>query len=102
LRFEGIEKLAGAQYVYFSATDSGKIQNTMSGEIERIIAAFRSYMAAIQAVVMVLVYLFLAFLSNPLFAVLVGIGGGLSFLLFKNIYRKTKQTSIQMTEDSHE
>lgn len=102
LRFEWIEKLAGAQYRYFSSTDAGKIQNTMSGEIERIITAFRSYMAAIQASVMVLVYLVLAFLSNPMFALMVGIGGALSFFVFKNIYTKTKATSAQMTVDSHE
>lgn len=102
LRFDWIDKLAGAEYRYFSSTDAGKIQNTMSGEIERIITAFRSYMAAIQAVVMVMVYLSLAFFSNSMFALLVGIGGGLSFLMFKNIYRKTKATSAQMTVDSHE
>lgn len=102
LRFDWIDKLAGAEYKYFASTDAGKIQNTMSGEIERIITAFRSYMAAVQAVVMVLVYLSLALFSNPMFALLVGIGGGLSFLMFKNIYRKTKATSAQMTVDSHE
>ena len=50
---------------------------------------------------MLLVYMGLAFLTNPQFAVLVMIGGGVSNLLYKQIYKLTKAASAKITKGGH-
>jgi subfamily B ATP-binding cassette protein MsbA len=55
----------------------------------------------VQAGVMVVVYVVLAFLANPQFAVLVVIGGFLSNLVYRGIYKKTKEASKKNTKRGH-
>lgn len=97
VRFEAIKSISNLNYRYFISLDSGKIQNTLSGEVDRVYQAFRNYSSAIQAMVSVLVYMSLAFMVNPQFALLVIIGGGLSNLVYTKLYRKTKETSKKYT-----
>ena len=51
--------------------------------------------------VLVFVYVILAFLTNPQFAVLVAFGGFLSNFLYNKIYKKTKATSSKITKGGH-
>src|SRR5690606_25052714 len=67
----------------------------------RISNAYRNYFMAVQFGILVFVYLFLAMLTNPQFAVLVAIGGGLSNLIYSQIYKKTKAISKHITTRSH-
>lgn len=97
VRFEAIKSISNLNYRYFINLDSGKIQNTLSGEVDRVYQAYRNYSSAIQAMVSVLVYMSLAFMVNPQFAFLVIIGGGLSNLVYTNLYKKTKETSKKYT-----
>lgn len=101
IRFDSIDELSQYSYKSFVLSDSGRIQNTLSGEVTRVAQTFHDYMAMAQAVVMVLVYVFLAILSNPAFAVLVAIGGLLSNLAYRQIYRRTKAASKRITNDGH-
>ncbi|MEX0883401.1 MAG: ABC transporter ATP-binding protein [Cyclobacteriaceae bacterium] len=101
IRFAGVESISSVNYKYFVKVDSGKIQNTLSGEVDRVTWAYRNYMAGIQALMTIFVYITLAFLSNPQFALLVGIGGGISNFFYTKIYKKTKQTSRKITADGH-
>ena len=96
LRHENVDALASYSYMSFVNSDVGHIQNTLSGEVGRVVAAYRAYFKVIQASVMVCVYIFLAFLSNPQFAILVTIGGGASNLIFRIIYKKTKASSKKL------
>jgi ABC-type multidrug transport system fused ATPase/permease subunit len=48
------------------------------------------------------VYIVLAFLANPQFALLVSLGGVISNLIFQTIYRRTKAISTQITVNAHE
>jgi ABC-type multidrug transport system fused ATPase/permease subunit len=101
LRFANIDKLSNYNYKAFVMADVGRIQNTLSGEIAKILSAYKSYFLAVQAGVMVMVYVFLAFLANPQFAVLVAIGGISSNLIYQRIYTKTKEASKKLTLSGH-
>lgn len=101
VRFSNIDLLSEFKYSAFVTSDSGKIQNTFSGEVEKVLQAYRSYFQAFQYGIMVFVYISLAFLSNAQFAVLVALGGGLTNLVFKRIYRTTKQLSKALTKEAH-
>jgi len=101
IRIENTELLASYSYEAFVNSDSGRIQNTFTGEVERVNQSYRAYFLAIQAGVLVVVYVFLAFLTNPNFATLVVIGGFLTNLFFKKLYSDTKKLSKQATEKAH-
>jgi ABC-type multidrug transport system fused ATPase/permease subunit len=96
---DGLNKLA---YKAFLESDAGRIQNTLVGEVDRVSKAFQSYFLGVQALIMVLVYISLAFLANPQFALLVSVGGALTNLIYQGIYRKTKGVSRKLTTDTNE
>jgi subfamily B ATP-binding cassette protein MsbA len=102
IRITNAELLSNFSYNSFVRTDSGRIQNTFSGEVERVNQAYYNYFKAIQDSTLVLVYIVLAFLSNPQFALLISVGGFLTNFIFKKLYRATKSLSKNFTLDSHE
>lgn len=102
IRFDNIDKLSNYSFKAFVTADSGRIQNTLSGEVERVNRAYQSYFLSIQAGIMVIVYVVLAFLTNAQFALLVAIGGVLSNFVFKQIYKKTKEVSRSITQYGHQ
>lgn len=101
IRLENIRALANYSYGAFVQADAGVIQNTMSGEVERVMQAFRTYSTILQQFVMILTYGILAFLASPEFAVLITIGGVLSNFLFGSLYRKTKVLSSELVQRNH-
>ena len=101
LRIDYVRKLGNFQFKSFANIDSGMVQNTLSGEVGRVSTAFKTYFSAVQAGILVGVYLVLAMVTNFQFAVLVAIGGGISNLLYNRIYKKTKETSKKITKGGH-
>jgi ABC-type multidrug transport system fused ATPase/permease subunit len=101
LRFANVDLLVRFSYKDFVLADSGKIQNTISGEVERVLGAYRSYFGAMQGVCMVLVYMALALSVNAQFTVLVVVGGLLTNLIYSGIYKKTKTQSKKLTQSGH-
>ena len=101
VRFEAIESISNLNYRYFIKIDSGKIQNSFSTEVDRVQQAYKNYSSAMQSMITVLVYISLAFLTNPQFALLVVIGGALSNLVYNRLYKKTKETSKKITLGNH-
>lgn len=89
------------QYKSFIKSDPGRIQNTLSGEVVKNVSAYRNYFLTLQNIVLVIVYVFLAFLSNPQFAILVAVGGSLINIVFKKLYQSTKKRSVSLTNNSH-
>lgn len=81
----------------FVTADVGRIQNTMSGEVDRVSRAFKAYFKSFQYALMVVVYMGFAFFLNAQFALLVTIGGGLTNFLYKYIYKHTKGASRKLT-----
>lgn len=101
IRVNNADALANFSYYSFVSSDSGRIQNTFTSEVERVNGAFRAYFMAIQSAVLVGVYIGLAFFVNAKFAVMISIGGALSNLLFKGLYKATKKASRAYTKESH-
>lgn len=101
IRFSNINLLSNYKYEAFVTSDSGKIQNTISGEVERVLTAYRSYFTAFQYGVLVAVYISMAFMANAQFAILVAIGGALTNFIFKKIYHTTKKLSRKLTAELH-
>ena len=101
IRISNINLLNSFNFRSFVKSDVGKIQNTFSGEVERVNVAYRSYFKSIEYGVLVLVYVLMAFSANAKFALIVAVGGVLSNLLFKWLFAKTKQLSKKYTVSAH-
>lgn len=101
IRVENIDALTNYSYNAFVSADAGKIQNTLSGEVQRVIQGFKSYNTMLQQLVLIITYSVLAFLANPEFAALVFVGGVLSNFLFRVLYKKTKRLSGELVKRNH-
>ena len=101
IRLRLLNALNTMSFKRFIVSDAGRIQNTMSGEVERVSSAFRSYFGAFQQGLMIVVYLGFAFYVNVQFALLVTIGGALTNILYKVIYIHTRGASRKLTDSSH-
>ena len=101
IRYRNLKLLNNLSYKYFVVSDAGRIQNTMTGEVDRVARAFLTYFAAFQAGVMVFVYMVFAFTVDAQFAILVTVGGIITNFLFKKIYTKTKGASRKLTGENN-
>ncbi len=81
--------------------DAGRIQNSLSTEVERVNAAFNSYIQVLQFAILVMVYASLAFLANPQFAILVLVGSVISNRVFNIVYNATKKASRNISDLGH-
>src|SRR5690606_13897214 len=93
IRISNIDLLNEFDFINFSRADVGRIQNTFSGEVSRVNSAFRYYFKSFQFGVLVLVYLILAFTADPVFALMVSLGGIGTNFIFKILYKRTKYFS---------
>ncbi|MGB6093707.1 MAG: ABC transporter transmembrane domain-containing protein, partial [Moheibacter sp.] len=100
LRIDLLKGLGRLSFKKFILTDAGRIQNTLSGEVNSLATAFNAYFGAFEQIVMLLVYVGFAFFLDPKFAVLVCIGGILVNLLYRIIYKKTTVASYKLTQFS--
>lgn len=84
----------------FVTSDIGRIQNSFTGEIAKVSGAYRNYSECAQQLVMVLVYLGFVFMVDWKFALLVCIGGLISNIFFRNLFKKTKIQSKELTRNN--
>lgn len=89
IRFSLINGLKTLTYEGFTKIDSGTIQNNMTTEANRLLQASSLYMTIIQNIAMLLIYLFLAFIADWKFAILVAAGGSLSNFIYKYLNKLT-------------
>src|SRR5690554_245407 len=68
LRVHLLQGLNRISFKQFMIADSGRIQNTLSGEVDRVSSAFSTYFGTLRNALMAFVYLCFAFLINPGFA----------------------------------
>ncbi|NJC26100.1 ABC transporter ATP-binding protein [Neolewinella antarctica] len=101
LRLQGIAMLGNYKYTAFAEADSGRIQNSFSGEIGRVTNGYLNYFRTIEYSVVLFVYIILAGLANPKFALIVAAGGLLTNLVFNQVYSRTKVVSKRLTTESH-
>lgn len=98
IRIQVLSGLSNHPYSSFAQMNAGMVQNTVTAEIGRLSDAYRAYMRMLQFTFIVLTYCLLAFISDPMFSLLVLVGGGISNILFFRFYRKTKKLSQSFTE----
>lgn len=101
LRISNIDLLNVFSFRSFLKADTGKIQNTFSGEVNRVNIAYEFYFKSVQYGVLVLVYILLAMGSDWKFTLLVVTGGILINLIFKSLYKRLKVYSRKYTKQSH-
>lgn len=101
LRSQLLAAFNNVNYKYYVTSDVGRIQNTMTVEVERVSGAFYNYASTMEQAVLVLVYMAFAFFVDMRFALLVTLGGGATNLLYNYMYKKTKGASRRFTKDSH-
>ncbi len=102
IREEIINGLSSFSYKFLVASDSGRIQNTLSGEAHAVVRAFNIYLKLLHAIALLVVYLILAFLAHFQFAFFVMIAGVLINFLFSGLFKKSKKLSRQITLQNHE
>lgn len=101
LRLSNINGLNNLAYKYFVMSDVGRIQNTLTGEVDRVAASYFNYFKALEFGVLVMVYMAFAFRIDPQFAVLVTVGGILTNFLYKSLYKNTKNVSRTLTGENN-
>ncbi|SFT40160.1 ATP-binding cassette, subfamily B, MsbA [Algoriphagus locisalis] len=101
IRYQMVDSLGNMEYREFLGLDAGRVQNTLSGEIYKIVSAYVAYFNTLQAFVLLLVYIVLALLANFQFALVVSVGGYLSNFIFKIIFKYTESASVNNSKLSH-
>ncbi len=101
VRLSLLNALNNISYKFFVQSDSGRIQNTMTGEADRVMRANGYFIQALQQLVMVGIYMLMAFFVDAQFALLVSVGGVISNFVFNYFYKLTKRVSIQLTLNMH-
>ena len=102
IKLDLVSGLKNLSYKGFTTMDAGKIQNNMIGETGNLILAMVFYFNSIQHIVMLLTYITLAFTSNWQFAIMVGIGGGITNIIYKYINKIVKNYSIRKNVIRHD
>ncbi|MGM0944201.1 MAG: ABC transporter ATP-binding protein [Bacteroidota bacterium] len=101
LRFGLVDGLGSLSYENFLNLDSGKVQNTLGSEGIKLTYGFLAYFNSVQHAVLLLVYVGLAMLTNFQFALLVGVGGYLSNILFRILFKNTEIASVGLSNLGH-
>lgn len=101
IRLENIIGLNSLSYKYFVMADVGRIQNTLTGEVDRVAGSYFNYFKAFEYGILVAVYMGFAFTLNPQFAILVTIGGVLTNFLYKKLYENTRGISRKLTGENN-
>ncbi len=101
VRIDLVQRLAAMSYKSFVSSDVGRIQSTMTGEVNKVSEAYKAYFGTIQAFIMISLYMILAFWIDTTFALLVSIGGIGTNFLFKHVFTATKRASGNLTQATH-
>ena len=101
VRYRLLELLEGISYKYYTNIESGKILNTLSGEVSRVNLAYKAFADFLKSSTMAVVYIGLALLMNPTFSILVLLVGFVSSIFYRYIYTRSKRLSKILTDLSH-
>lgn len=101
LRIDNIELFRRFSFKHFVLADSGRIQNTLSVEVGRIVTSFTNYFNMLQNVILVVVYFVLASLANLHLALFVALGGVLVNLVYRVFFKRSKKYSKEITDFGH-
>lgn len=101
LRTTLLDLLNSIKYKYFVTADAGRIQNTLSGEIDKVAQGYNSYFATFEQSILVIVYTIFAIFIDSQFAILVIIGAALTNVLYRIIYKYTQGASRNLTSNNN-
>ena len=101
VRNELTDNLKKLSYISFLDLDAGKIQNTMTGEVGKLLNAIVQFLGTIRGAAMLFTYVALAFLANWQFAILVALGAVVSNLLFRKVFDSVKKNSVEVSKKGH-
>ncbi len=101
LRIKLIHEINNYSYQSFVSSDVGRIQNSLTGEIDRIATAYINYFNVLQNAIFVVIYMVCVFVIDLKFALLVVVGGVLTNFLFSRIFKYTKQEAHELTQKNH-
>lgn len=97
IRLRSLNLLNNIRFKAFITSDIGRIQNTMTTEVERSQQSFKAYFESLQHGTMVVIYMGFAFFLDAQFAILVCIGGGLTTFFYRMLYKHTKAASRRLS-----
>lgn len=98
IRIKLVDSLRNISYQGFTELDAGRIQHSMVGEANRLISSMVQYFNTIQNIILLLTYIFLAFLSNWQFAIMVALGGLSTNFIYQYINKVTKEYSRKLSK----
>jgi ABC-type multidrug transport system fused ATPase/permease subunit len=98
VRTDQVNLISNLQYAAFVKMDSGRIQNLVTTEVNKLISAFGNFYLTIQALIMGMAYVTLAMFFNFKFALIVMIGVLFSNIIYSYFYKITKNKSMILTE----
>lgn len=101
IRTENVFGLNNLAYKYFIKSDIGRIQNTLTGEVDRLAISYLNYFTAIEYGILVMVYMAFAFFIDAQFAILVTVGGILTNFLYTKLYKNTRGLSRNLTSETN-
>jgi len=93
IRMKLIDGINNFSYNSFVKSDVGRIQNTLTSEVERVANSYMNYFSTLQNIIFVFVYMFFAVLIDAKFALLISLGGLFTNFIFNRIYKYTKELS---------
>lgn len=93
VRYGLIQDVENIGYKGFLKVDSGRIQNNLTAETQRLFNSVMYYFSSVEFMVMLFTYIILAFLANWQFAFLVAIGAFISNFAYKNFNKSVKKSS---------
>lgn len=91
----------GISFKYFVQSDVGRIQNSMTSDVDRVALSFREYFKTLEQVILVFIYIGFALVIDWMFASLVIVGGALINIFYQRFYKLTKKRSKEFTAGSH-
>lgn len=97
IRLKMLNSFNRIRFKDFITADVGRIQNAMSGEIDKLARAFSMYFATFEQVILVFVYAGFAIIVEIRFALLVTIGGILTNFVYNYFYKLTKLSSKKLS-----
>ncbi|MCM4157104.1 ABC transporter ATP-binding protein [Gramella sp. AN32] len=101
IRLQYISLLDNYDYQKFVLTDAGRLQNSLSSEVQKLNIAYRQYFKTLQTAILVLVYIILALATDWKFSILVLMGGFVLNFVFRYFYKRTKYFSKVITRENH-
>ena len=101
VRFKMADRLANYSYKAFVTADAGRIQSTMSGEVSRVSQAYTSYFGTVQNWIFLLIYFSMDLVTNAQFSILVGLGGVLSNIIYRQVFKRTTESSKKISRGGH-